>query len=348
MPVPKGNDAAMTDNDATNLAPRVAPVVVPASAAPLDRNPAAVYLASLGEGSRRTMRTALNTIGQLLGVDEMLDTDGRDVRCLAVPWASLRYQHTAAIRAQLQDRYAPATANKLLAALRRVLREARRLGLMSADDYDQATDLQSIRAERLPRGRSLAESEVVALMRACAEDDTAGGARDAALIAILRGTGMRRAEVVALDLADYEIGTGAITVRGGKGKKDRIVYAPAGARTALDEWVAVRGSAPGPLFYGLVKGGALVVRRLAPQAVAVVCETRAQEAGVAPFTPHDMRRTFISGLLDAGADIATVQRLAGHEDPATTSRYDRRGEVAKQRAVELIHVPHYPRQRTRP
>jgi integrase len=76
-------------------------------------------------------------------------------------------------------------------------------------------------------------------------------------------------------------------------------------------------------------GDGLVVRRLAAQAVTVVCAARAREAGIAPVTPHDMRRTFISGLLDAGADIATVQRLAGHEDPATTSRYDRRGEAAK-------------------
>jgi integrase/recombinase XerD len=314
-----------------------------AHAVPLDQNPAAIYLASLGDGSRRTMRTALNTIAGLLGVGEVLDADGRDMRCLAMPWGSLRYQHTAAIHAQLQARYAPATANKLLVALRRVLKEARRLRQISADDYDTAVDLKSIRAERLPRGRSLADGEIAALMRSCAADSTPAGARDAALIALLRGTGMRRAEVAALDLSDYNPATRALTVRSGKGRKDRIVYAPSGARSALDDWIAVRGNAAGPLFYGLVKGGGLVVRRLAAQAVAIICASRAQEAGVAPFTPHDMRRTFISDLLDAGADIATVQRLAGHEDPATTSRYDRRGEAAKQRAVELVNVPFFPR-----
>lgn len=335
----------MTDDPSTDITTTAAfsAAATAQSPVPSDQNPAAVYLASLSSESRRTMRTALNTIAGLLGVGEVLDADGRDMRLLVVPWARLRYQHTAAIRAQLQERYAPATANKLLAALRRVLKEARRLGQISADDYDRAVDVPNVNGKRLPRGRLVAEAEVAVLMRVCADDATPAGARDAAIIALLRGTGLRRAEMVSLDVADYDATSGALVVRRGKGQKDRVVYVPAGARSALDEWILVRGNAPGPLFYGLVKGGNLVIRRLAAQAVAVVCAARAEAAGVAIFTPHDMRRTFISGLLDAGADIATVQRLAGHEDPATTSRYDRRGEAAKQRASELVHVPYYRR-----
>jgi integrase/recombinase XerD len=310
---------------------------------PLDQNPAAVYLASLGQGSRQTMRTALNTIGELLGVGAVRDADGRDMRCLVVLWGNLRPEHTVAIRAKLQARYAPATANKLLVALRRVLKEARRLGQISADDYDRAVDLPSIPAEHRPRGRALTDAEITALMRSCADDSTPAGARDAAIIALLRGTGLRRSEAVALDLADYDPTTGSLIIRSGTGKKDRLTYIAGGAKAAIDEWLAMRGSSAGPLFYGLAKGGRLVERRLAAQAMAVICAARAVEAGVAPFTPHDMRRSFISGLLDAGADIATVQRLAGHEDPATTSRYDRRGEAAKQRAVALVHVPHFSR-----
>jgi hypothetical protein len=62
------------------------------------------------------MRTTFNTIAGLLGEEELLDGDGRDMRLLVVPWAILRYQHAAAIRATLQERYAPARATKLIVA----------------------------------------------------------------------------------------------------------------------------------------------------------------------------------------------------------------------------------------
>lgn len=324
------------------IPPLTIPSAVPPS--PLDQNPAAVYLASLGAGSRPTMRTALNTIADLLGVSEKRDAQEQDVRYLDVPWGDLRDQHTTAIRSSLQERYAPATANKLLVALRRVLKEARRLGQISAEDYDRATDLSTVPGEPTLRGRLVTHAEFQGLMRACCEDPTPAGARDAAILALLRGTGIRRSEVAALNLDDYNPEHGAVTLRTGSGERDRTIYVPPGTRVALADWLAVRGAVAGPLFYGVVKGGALVPRRLAGQAMAVICASRAAQAGVPPFTPHDLRRSFISGLFDAGADPAVVQRLAGHEDLATTSRYDRRGEEARRRAVELIDIPYVARQ----
>jgi hypothetical protein len=88
--------------------------LVLATSPPLDQHPAAVYLAGLSEGGRRTMRQALDRIAELVS--------GGQTDALGLDWAALRFQHTAAIRAELAKDYAPATANKILSALRGVLR----------------------------------------------------------------------------------------------------------------------------------------------------------------------------------------------------------------------------------
>src|SRR5262245_9063679 len=87
---------------------------------PEDRNPVLVYLARLAPGSRPTMRDSLARIAEIV--------TGGSVSPETLDWSAMRYQHTAAIRSRLAERYAPATVNKMLAALRGVLREAWRLG----------------------------------------------------------------------------------------------------------------------------------------------------------------------------------------------------------------------------
>lgn len=304
------------------------------AAGDLATNPAAVYLASLANGSRRTMQEALDTMAGMLG-------DGYDA--LTCPWAALRFQHTAALRSQLAERYASATANKMFSALRGVLKAAWRLGQLTAEDYARAVDVANVTGETLPAGRALEGGELAALLRACAEDGTAAGARDAAVLALLYSCGLRRAEVTALDLGDYNQTTGALTVSG-KRNKTRLVYVINGARAALSDWLTIRGDGAGPLFLAVNKSGAIRQgQRLTTQAIYNVVQKRAAEAGVENITCHDFRRTFVGDLLDAGADIATVQKLAGHASVNTTARYDRRPEEAKRRAAELLHIPYKPR-----
>jgi site-specific recombinase XerD len=299
---------------------------------PLGQHPAAVYLSQLRQRSQKTMRRNLDLIAHLL-------TSGH-CDALTLDWSLLRYHHTAAVRAVLVEQFAPSTVNQMLCALRRVLREAKKLKLMLPTDYTDAVDIESVRVAQELQGRALSSSEMAAIMQVIKADVTPAGVRDAALLAILLGSGLRRTEVVSLDLSDFDPSAGAIKVRGGKGGKDRTVYLPSSGMRAVSAWLRVRGVKAGPLLYPVSKGHRVMKRRLTDQAVLYILQKRALQSGIDSFSPHDCRRTFISNLLDAGADLVTVSQLAGHASPSTTSKYDRRGEEAKRRAVELLHIPY--------
>lgn len=288
------------------------------------------YLAGLAPGSRRTMARALAVVAEI--------ATGGKLDPISMPWHTLTAAHTAAIREQLAERYAPATANLHLAALRGVLKSAWRLGAMGADQRERAADVGSVRGSRLQAGRALAAGEVLALFGVCKADATAAGARDGALFGLLYGAGLRCAEVVGLDLESLDLENADLVVIG-KGNKQRRAHLDAGALRAVRAWLAFRGDAPGPLLCPVAKGGKVELRRMTTRAVALVCEKRLKAAGIADFSPHDLRRSFISDLLDRGADVAHVQQLAGHASPTTTSRYDRRPEAARKRTASLISVP---------
>ena len=83
--------------------------------------------------------------------------------------------------------------------------------------------------------------------------------------------------------------------------------------------------------------------QITDQGIYHILIMRGKESCVAGFTPHDLRRSFAGDLLDAGADLSTVQKLMGHSDANATAGYDRRGEHAKRSAVRKIHVPYWSR-----
>lgn len=303
-----------------------------AAVTPLDQNPAAVYLATLRPVGRRGMLRALNLIAEI--------ASGGKQTALTLPWQQLRYQHTAAIAAALVERgYRPATVNQALSGLRSVLYHAWKLGIMESEDYQRARDVKNKRAETLPRGRALAKDELKTLITNCQSENSPADTRDAALIGVMYGTGLRRSEVVKLELKDYKPLTGALTIRGAKGGKDRIVYVKGGAAKTLTGWLLLRSDRVGALFCPVHKSGKVRIERMTDQAILKILKKRGFEAHLEPFSPHDLRRTYISDLLDAGADIATVQKLAGHASVTTTTRYDRRGEEAKSKATDLLNIP---------
>jgi site-specific recombinase XerD len=326
----------------------------------LERNAAAVYLRSLpAETGRRTQGQALRVIAQALGSD-----------LNHLNWGALRYQHTSALRARVVQRYSPATANKILSALRQTLKQAWLLGQMSAEEYHRAIQLEPVTGEAPTAGRELSQAEILALMTTCQQDpNTNAGTRDAAMIALMYAAGLRRDEVVKLRLEHYDPKTGKLLLTG-KRDKQRTVFITDGAADALKDWLTIRGKKQGPIFVEVNKGGKILIERqsmvvkparkirgvevpnkkagqmiyrggpMTSQAIYNMVAKRAQEASIKNFSPNDVRRTFIAHLLDAGADIATVSKMAGHENVQTTARYDRRPEEAKRKAAKLLHVPY--------
>ncbi len=303
---------------------------------PIDQNPAAVYLFSLGsERSRKVMAQALRTVVSLLTGQEARNAD-----ILAVQWGDLRYVHTAALRSRLGQLYSPATANRTLSALRGVLKEAWRLGQMSAENYHRAVDVGTVKGETVPAGRELSTGEILALVQTCKADNSPAGVRDAAILGLLYTCGLRRAELVALDVEDFDPESGRLLIRSGKGRKQRTVYVQGGALRALHDAVTVTRRVSGPLFVPILKGGRIAERRMNAQSIYDMLRKRAEQAGVKDFSPHDFRRTFVGEMLERGVDIATVANIAGHASVDTTRRYDRRPETTKKQAANKLHFPY--------
>jgi site-specific recombinase XerD len=308
---------------------------------PLERNPTAIFLAGKIKITREDYQRDLNTVARILGADN----------AFVCNWANLRYQHTQAIRTKLQEMvsertgkpYSPQYINHILIALRGVLKTTWRLGLISGDDYQRAIDVEGVKGEKLPAGRELGKSEIMALIQDCVKDPTLAGIRDVAVIALAYSCGLRRTEIVNLNLDDYDRDTGRLVVHG-KRRKERTVYLVNGAKRAVDDWLSVRGDNPGAMFVAIGREQKILsYRNMTSQTVYDILTKRGRNSNVADLSPHDLRRTFVSDLLDAGVDISTIAKMAGHASIVTTARYDRRPELSKVRAAEMLHVPYHGR-----
>lgn len=303
----------------------------PVRQTPADKQPALTYLAGLGRSSQRTQWSALCVVAAVLTAGQCSP--------VTLPWWTLRRQHVNAVRAWLIEHRKPATGKRCMAALRGTLKECWRLDLMSIEEYHRAIDIKPIKGEGPAQaaGRALTAGEFDALLIVCDRDKTVAGVRDAAILGLAIRCGLRRAEIASLELADYNQVEQKLTVRG-KGNKTRVVHVTPGAAAALADWLTVRGNVPGRLLLAVNKGGRIEGTGITDAAIYDAMAKRAKEAGVRKFSPHDGRRTFAGDLLDAGADISTVQQLMGHADPRTTAGYDRRPEHTKRAAVNRLHM----------
>lgn len=291
-------------------------------------NPARAYLLSLNSArSRQTMTSFLNIVARMLGAGSLADCS----------WGALRRHHVLALIEMLRDaNRAVATVNTYLSALKGVASEAWMLKLMDVESWQHIRAVRQVRGSALPRGRALAPEEIRALFAACEAESGSIGVRDAALLAVILGCGLRRSEAVALSYEDIVPGDRALKVLG-KGNKERLAYVPAGAWQRLQYWVdQVRGEAPGPLFPRIRRHDVVTENRLTDQAVYHILQVRQLQAGIEKCAPHDLRRTYATALLDNGEDLITVKDAMGHASVTTTQKYDRRGEARLKRARDRL------------
>ncbi|MFX4311652.1 tyrosine-type recombinase/integrase [Enterobacter sp. 63] len=281
-------------------------------------SPARAYLLSLNSPrSRQTMSSFLSIVAIMLS-SSSLDTCN---------WGSLRRHHVMAVTELLRDSgRATATVNTYLSALKGVAKEAWMLKLMDVESFQHIRAVRNLRGSRLPRGRALPPEEIRSLFTACETDNSSIGVRDAAMLAVILGCGLRRSEAVGLNLRDIVTEDRALRVLG-KGNKERLAYMPAGTWQRLVMWIdQVRGDKDGPLFTRIRRFDTLTNDRLTDQAVYHVLQVRQRHAGIAKCAPHDLRRTFATAMLDNGEDLITVKDAMGHASVTTTQQYDRRGE----------------------
>jgi integrase/recombinase XerD len=297
------------------IAPRGAITIAPA----ITQDPVAAYLLSLpSKESKRTQLSALRAVAGLFG-----QANPRHVE-----WTEITYMHALALRDRLSSGFGPATARRYFAAFRGVLREAWRLGIFPGDEWRRIDDIDAPKGSSAETGRALSAEEIKRLLDAC--PDTYGGRREAALVAVSIFAGLRRFEAAGADLADYDDTSGELQIRG-KGNKARTVRLARIAREALTEWIIVRGLDQGPLIYGGAKG-----KRLGYSTVDAIIGRVATRAKVDRFTPHDMRRTFVTRILEMTGDLAIAQKSAGHSKPDTTVKYDKRKSEAVKLATERL------------
>ncbi|MBU1889823.1 MAG: site-specific integrase, partial [Candidatus Omnitrophica bacterium] len=218
--------------------------------------------------------------------------------------------------------------------LKGLLREAWRAGAMSHEAYLRAADLAPVKGSRLTAGRALTGAELDRMFAACGGWGPLLRDRHRATLALGAYCGLRRAEIVSVEREHLRDDT--LTVIG-KGNKEREVPLARVARERLVPWLERRGTGPGPVLVTTHRGGHITETPLSVSAVVLCLQEIAEKAGVTDFSAHDLRRTFITNLLGKGVDLRTVQRLAGHDDPMTTTLYDRSGLARAREAVEMLN-----------
>ncbi|QXG53214.1 site-specific integrase [Pantoea jilinensis] len=282
------------------------------------------YINGLAPSGRRGITSLLNRSASIL--KRGADADN-------YLWEQLNFAAVAKVRAALlDDGYAVSSVNMALSALRGVAQTAFNLNCMNAETLARIRSVKRVSGDIQRKGRALDKQEIRALIQAAKQHpQPVRRCRDVAIMLTLCGTGLRAGELVKLERRDY--GNSILRVRQGKGRKYREIHVADAVDKAIRAWLKVSANEADSALFSRIQR---VSQPLTTTGLTGILVELQHTSGITRFTPHDMRRTFITRLLEQGVDINTVRQLAGHSDISTTTRYDYRGDNIKVKASKNL------------
>jgi site-specific recombinase XerD len=237
----------------------------------------------------------------------------------------LAFNRTVVLRYRIyleERRYAPATINLRLAAVRRVAYEAANAGLLSPELAAGIRRVKGVRRLGVRLGNWLTPEQGRRLLEHT-QPATPRQLRDHAMLAMLIGCGLRRGELLALTLESVQRREEHWVIADlvGKGGHVRTVPIPQWVKSAIDAWTAAAAITEGRVFRAINKAGRIWGDGMSPKVLWDVVRAAAAHAGIEKLAPHDLRRTCARLCHLAGGELEQIQFLLGHVSVQTTERY---------------------------
>ena len=215
----------------------------------------------------------------------------------------------------------PSTVNVRLSAVRKLVSEARKNGMIGAEEAANLTEVPNIPQEGTRLGNWLTREQAKELL-AVPDRSTLKGKRDYMILAVLVGCALRREELAVLDVDTIQLREGRWVLADleGKGRRIRTVAIPVWVKQGINAWMSAAGVDDGRLLRAVSKGGK-IKESMSGWAVWSVVEKCAKQIGIERFGAHDLRRTCAKLCRKSGGDLEQIKFLLGHSSIQTTERY---------------------------
>jgi integrase len=220
------------------------------------------------------------------------------------------------------DHLAPSTINVRMSAVRKLVGEAKRNGMIGSEEAANLTDIPNVRQQGTRLGNWLTREQAKELL-AVPDRSTLKGKRDYVIIALLVGCALRRRELAALNIEDIQLREGRWVIIDlvGKGGRVRTVAVPIWVKQGINAWITAAKIEYGRLLRPLSKSGKILGDVLGDWAVWSVVEQSSKQIGIEHFGAHDLRRTCAKLCRKNGGDLEQIKFLLGHSSIQTTERY---------------------------